>query len=393
MYNSTTILHKFLEEIPRFEFEKIVTAHNADKYAKSFSTWNLFVTLLAAQAKGWDSLREVSTGFKSHAQQLYHLGFTNAPNKSTLARVNANHDSEIFEQFFYKLQAHLRPKLTKKNFDFELNEVLRIVDSTTVELSLSLFDWAKFRYNKGALKIHTSFNLTDQIPEVLNITDGKVGDINGINFNSYHNCILVFDRGYNSFDWFEVFDRNHVSFVCRAKRNYSFSYLGQHLKPRGKGVLKDELITLKNPASNETYSKKLRLVTYADPKTGNVYRYLSNNFSYPAEVIAYIYKKRWEIELFFKWIKQNLKIKTFLGTNENAVKTQIWVAMIYYMLLRYIQGQTNYSSMLELTRVMRELLLDNCSIFDIFSAEMRSVVKRNDEDIGQLSLKGLFAKF
>ena len=137
----------------------------------------------------------------------------------------------------------------------------------------------------------------------------------------------------------------------------------------------------------------LRLVTYAEPKTGEVYRYLSNNFSYPAEVIAYIYKKRWEIELFFKWIKQNLKIKTFLGTSENAVKTQIWVAMIYYLLLRYIQGQTNFSSMLELTRVVRELLLDNRSIFDIFSAEMRSKTKSNDEDVGQLALEGLLAKF
>jgi hypothetical protein len=393
MYNPTTILHKFLEVIPRFQFEKIVVEHNADKYSKSFTTWNLFVTLLTAQAKGWDSLREVSTGFKAHASQLYHLGFTTSPNKSTLARVNAKKDSEIFEQFFYQLQAYLRPKLLQKKFDFELNQVLKVIDSTTVELSLSLFDWAKFRFNKGALKIHTSYNLTDQIPEVVNITDGKVGDINGINFNSYHNCIIVFDRGYNCFYWFEVFDRNHVTFVCRAKTNYSFNYLGQHRKPTGKGILRDEVVELKNPDSFEVYPKKFRLVTCIDEETGKEVSFMTNNLEYSAEVISYIYKKRWEIELFFKWIKQNLKIKTFLGTSENAVKTQIWVAMTYYLLLRYVQGQTNFSSMLELTRVVRELLLDNRSVFDIFSAELRSNVKQIDDDVGQLSLKGLLARF
>lgn len=386
MYNSTTILHKFLEEIPRFQFEKIVLNHNADKYSKSFTTWNQFVTMLTAQAKGWNSLREVVTGFKSHSQKLYHLGFENTPNKSTLARVNGNRNSDIYQEFFYSLKDHLQPKLMKKKFDFELQHVLKVIDSTTVELSISLFDWARFRYNKGALKIHTSFNLTDQIPEVLNITDGKVGDINGVNFNSYHNCIVVFDRAYNSFDWFKVFDCNRVTFVCRTKSNYSFNYLGQQRKPVGKGILRDELISLKNPNSREIYPKQLRLVTYADPETGKIYRYMTNNFDYPPEVIAYIYKKRWEIELFFKWIKQNLKIKTFLGTSENAVKSQIWIAMIYYLLLRYIQGQTNYSSLLELTRVIKELLLDHRSMFDIYSREFRSQTKKIDVDVGQLPL-------
>lgn len=386
MYNPTTILHKLLEEIPRFQFETIVSDYKADKYSKSFTTWNQFVALLTAQAKGWNSLREVTTGFSVHKHKLYHLGFTGNINKSTLARVNKNRNACIYEKFFYRLQEHLRPKLSKKKFDFKLSKILQIVDSTTVELSISLFDWARFRYNKGALKIHTTFNLTDQIPEFINITDGTVGDINGINFHRFKDCILVFDRGYNSFDWFEVFDDNRVTFVSRAKRNYSFEFMGQHLKPTGEGILKDEVVSLKNPTSKETYPKRLRLVTYADPETGEIYRYLTNNFRYSAEVIVYIYKKRWEIELFFKWIKQNLKIKTFLGTSENAVKTQIWVAMIYYLLLRYIKGQTNDRSMLELTRVIKEILLDNRSMLDLFSEELRSEVKRMDEDVGQLKI-------
>jgi hypothetical protein len=393
MYNPTTILNKLLEEIPRFKFESIVAEFRADRYCKSLTTWNQFVTLLVAQAKGWNSLREVVTGFETHSEKMYHLGFSSVPNKSTLSRVNFNHDEKIYEKFFYTIRDELQPKLIKKKFDFELAKVLKIVDSTTVELSINLFDWAHFRYNKGALKIHTSFNLTDQIPEFINITDGTIADMRGLNFYSYHNCILVYDRGYNDFYWFNIFKKNKVTFVMRTKRNYSFNYLGQHHKPMGKGILKDEVVTLKNIKSSEVYPYKLRMVTACDEETGEVVRFLTNDFSYPAEVIAYIYKKRWEIELFFKWIKQNLKIKTFFGTSENAVKTQIWVAMIYYLLLRYIEGQTSYGSMLELTRVFREILFDNRSVFDIFSAKLRSETNYVDEDVGQLALTNILGRF
>lgn len=312
MYNPTTVLHKILEIFPRYDFEKIVNKHRADRYTKSFTTWNQFLTILVAQAKGWDSLREVETGFKVHSDKLFHLGFTQEPKRSTLSRVNADRSPEIYEQYFYKLKDVLQPKLIKKKFDFELNQILKIIDSTTVELSINMFKWAKFRYNKGALKIHTSFNLTDQIPEFINMTDGKTGDINGINFNSYHDCILTFDRGYIDFGWLKVLDKNKVTYVCRAKRNFSFEYLGQHQKVVSNGVLKDEVVKFKSKSSKETYPRELRLVTFVDEETGIVYKFMTNNFEYSGEVIAYIYKKRWEIELFFKWIKQNLKIKTFL---------------------------------------------------------------------------------
>jgi hypothetical protein len=386
MYNPTTVLHKILEIIPRYEFEKIVKSFNADRYTKHFDTWSQFLTILIAQAKNWDSLREIETGFRTHISKLYHLGLSKRPTRSTISRVNGDRNPEIYEKFFYKLKETLQPKLLKKKFDFELNKVLKIVDSTTVEVSISIFKWAKFRYNKGALKIHTSFNLTDQIPEFINITDGKVADIKGVNFNSYHDCILTFDRIYIDFSWLDIMDKNNVVYVCRAKTNFSFNYLGQHQKPIGEGVIKDEVVEFKALKSKETYPKKLRLVTYADKETGEVYRYMTNDFEYPAEVIAYIYKKRWEIELFFKWIKQNLKIKTFFGMSENAVKTQIWIAMIYYLILRYMQGQTSYKSLLELTRVLKEIILDNRSIFDIYSDEFRSQTENIDVDVGQLNI-------
>jgi hypothetical protein len=386
MYNPTTILHKTLEILPRYEFEALVKQYRADKYSKFFKTWNQFVVMLVAQAKNWNSLREIETGFKVHSSKLYHWGFVKTPSRSTISRVNNNTDFEIYEKFFQIVRKLIQPKLLKKEFDFKINEALKIVDSSTVEVSIDLFDWAKFRYNKGALKLHTSFNLTDQIPEFINITDGKVGDINGINFNSYRDCILTFDRIYTSFIHWDILNENNVYFVVRAKSNLKTKVLGQHKKPVGRGILKDEVIRLNSKRAREVYPDKLRLVTYADTDLGVVYRYITNNFKYSASTIAYIYKKRWEIELFFKWIKQNLKIKTFFGTSENAVKTQIWIAMIYYLLLRYIQGQTNIKSLLEFTRVMREIILDNRSIFDIYSAEIRSQINRIDDDVGQLSI-------
>jgi len=393
MYNPTSILHKLLEVLPRYEFEKLVSSKQSDKYTKSFSSWNQFVVMLVAQAKGWHSLREVETGFKVHAPKLYHLGFKALPTRSTISRANLKKDHSIYEAYFHTIRSQLQPKLTKKIFKFELDKVLKIVDSSTVNVSINLFDWAKFRYNKGAIKLHTSFNLTDQIPEFINITDGKVGDINGINYNSYSNCILTFDRAYTSMDHWSTLNDNKVDFVIRAKTNLSLNYLGQHKPPVGKGVLKDEVIEFTSQKSKERYPHKLRLVSYVDEETGRIYKYITNNFRYSAETIAYIYKKRWEIELFFKWIKQNLKIKTFFGTSENAVKTQIWIAMIYYLLLRYIQGQTKIKSLLEFTRIMREILLENRPIFDIYSAEIRSRTKRNDEDVGQLTLNTILSKF
>jgi hypothetical protein len=323
MYNPTTILNKTLEILPRYEFEVLVKQYEADKYCKFFTTWNQFVTMLVAQAKGWDSLREIETGFKVHNNKLYHWGFKTNPSRSTLSRTNCNTNYEIYEKFFQIVRKQIQPKLLNKKFDFKINEALKIVDSSTVEVSINLFDWAKFRYNKGALKLHTSFNLTDQIPEFINITDGKVGDINGINFNSYKNCILTFDRIYTSFSHWSTLNENNVSFVVRAKSNLNIQVLGQHKKPIGNGVLKDEVVRLDSKGAKETYYNKLRLVTYVDTDSGVVYRYITNNFKYSASTIAYIYKKRWEIELFFKWIKQNLKIKTFFGTSENAGQCKI----------------------------------------------------------------------
>jgi len=386
MYNPTTILHKILEILPRKEFDKLIKEYEADRYTKKFTTWNQFVVMLVAQAKGWNSLREVETGFRTHYNKLYHLGFKTCPTKSTISRVNRNRDYEIYERFFQIIRKEIQPKLVKKKFDFDLGRILKIVDSSTINVSIELFDWARFRYNKGALKLHTSFNLTDQIPEFINITDGKVGDINGINFNAYRNCILVFDRGYTAIDRWATLNDNNVTFVVRAKTNLNIKVLGQHRKPIDKGILKDEIIRLVSKRSLEIYPDKLRLVSYVDKETGRVYRYITNNFKYSAEVIAYIYKRRWDIELFFKWIKQNLKIKTFFGTSENAVKMQIWVAMIYYMILRYIQGQTNIKSLLEFTRVLKEIILDNRSIFDIYSAEIRSKTKQIRQNPLQLHL-------
>lgn len=387
MYNPTTILHKLLEIFPRKEFDELVLKYEADKYSKTFSTWNHFVTMFSAQAKGWNSLRELETGFKVYGSKLYHLGFGTAPKRSTISRVNADRPHEIYENFFYSVLEKLKGRFkVKKDLDFEIDKVIKIIDSSTVSLSIGLFDWARFRYNKGALKIHTSFNLTDQIPEFINLTNGKIADLEGINFNSYHDCILTFDRGYTDFDKLSTLHKNGVIFVARIKRGMNFKILGQHETKLPENILKDEIVILGSEKSHEKFPEKMRLITAIDSETGEVYRYYTNSMEYSAEVIVYIYRKRWEIELFFKWIKQNLKIKTFFGITVNAVKTQIWIAMIFYLILRYIQGKTTVKSILELTRVVREILFDSRDIFDLFSDGIRSNLERIDDDIGQLTL-------
>lgn len=383
MENSITILGQLLSFMPKKAFRRLVGQHNADRYSKKLTAWNQFVLLLYAQASSKDSLREIETGVNTHGNSFYHLGI-NSSARSSLSYANNKRDYQLFEKLFYLLFKQFKAVVSTGQFKF--NNPLYIIDSTTVTLALSLFDWAKYSKTKGAIKLHAILDSTTMVPEVINITAGKPSDISTakqIDFSWLkEGSIIVFDRGYIDYKWWSEFDQRNITFVSRTKKNQHIWVVGQQNKNAlGKGILADEIVMFGSFGAIDKYEKKLRRVKYFDQKTQKEYEFLTNNFDLKDLQIAEIYKNRWQIELFFKWIKQNLKIKTFLGTSKNAVMTQIWIAMIYYLFLSYLKFQTKFGkSLLELTRMIKEVLMFKRSLIDLLSLNEDTIHKFKSQE-------------
>ena len=387
MYYSNTIFNQLLSFLPKYKFKEFVGQHNGDRYVKKLTTWNQLTALLYAQATGKKSLRDIETGLKLHENQWYHLGISSVA-KSSLSYANSHRSYEIFEKLFYALLEQCKGVTSNKNFKF--NSPLYSFDSTTIKLCLSVFDWAKYTKEKGALKIHTLLNNQTTIPELLTISDGRKADITAIkemDIKLKKGSILVFDRGYIDYTWWNNLDNDEITFVSRIKSNTDLFVVGQHNNELQKNILSDERIIFGDLKAREKYPKKLRKVRYWHTEKKKEYVYVTNNFDLTAQQIADIYKDRWQIELFFKWIKQNLKIKTFLGTSKNAVMTQIWVAMIYYLLLAYIKFQTKFKkSLLHLTRMIRETIMLKRNLIDLLSLEIKTLFIIKKQKSPQLSL-------
>jgi len=384
MDNSITILSQLLSFLPKKAFNRLVGQHDGDRYVKKLTAWNQFVLLLYAQASCKDSLREIETGINTHENSFYHLGIKSAA-RSSLSYANKTRDYEIFEKLFYLLFKQFKGVVSAGQFKF--NNPLYIIDSTTVSLCLSLFNWAKYGRTKGAIKLHTILDSTTMVPEIINITAGKPSDISAakqIDFSWLKTgSIIVFDRGYIDYKWWSEFDEKNITFVSRTKKTQNIFVVGQHNKDMfGKGILADEIVAFGSFGSFDKYEKELRRVRYFDEKTQKEYEFLTNNFELRAKQIADIYKSRWQIELFFKWIKQNLKIKTFLGTSKNAVMTQIWIAMIYYLFLSYLKFQTKFGkSLLVLTRMIKEVLMFKRSLIDLLSLDEDTIYKFKRQEL------------
>ena len=378
MSYSNTIFSQLLSFTPRDKFNQYVGQHNANKYTKKFDAWNQFTVLLYAQATGKDSLREIETGLTIQENTWSHLGIKSVA-RSTIAYANSHRDYHIFEQLFYAMLQQCRVVTPHRTFNF--SNPLYSLDSTVINLCLSLCDWAKYRKEKGAFKLHTVIDNRTLLPELIISSDGKKADVKAGKEMDLHlklksGSIVVFDRAYIDYTWWYKLHKHNIFFVSRTKSNQSITVLGQHNTFLDKGILSDEKVLVGEYSGMKKYPEVLRLVRYYDEKTKKVYEYLTNNFKLSALNIACIYKDRWQIELFFKWIKQNLKIKTFLGTSLNAVMTQIWIAMIYYLLLAYIKFQTRFrKSILELTRMIRETLLVRRTLIDLLSLTSRTVSK------------------
>lgn len=380
MSHYTTVLNEMLNLLPRHQFETLVRKHGSDRYAKRFNSWHQLVTMLYAQSSGKQSLRDIQRGLEVNPARLYHLGLP-AIKRSTLSDANSKRSYKVFEGLFYKLLNRCQGITPKHRFRFK--NPLHSIDATTIDLCLSIFPWARFRRAKGGIKLHYDFNHAGMIPEFLRITDAKQHEIRVAKqfFDITPDSIYCMDKGYTDFAWYRLIHNGKAFFVTRAKDNLDFDFIGQHGQANKKGVLSDNLIALKGFYSSQNYPHPLRLIHYYDAENNKELIFLTNNMRLSALTIAQIYKARWQIEIFFKWIKQNLKIKTFLGSSENAVLTQIWIAMCYYLLLTFIKFQTNYKySLFYLHRAIQETLLARCTIIDLLKATATIIPKLKRDD-------------
>lgn len=351
--HSTTVLHQLLNLLPEQQFQTFVGQHNADRYVKRFTCFNQLTTLLYAQITGKECLREIESDLRILDSTWSELGLTSIA-RSTLAYANEHRPAAIFESLFYVLFKQCQSLSQEQSFSFK--NPLHAIDATSIAVCLELFDWAKFRAQKGAIRMHVDLDIRNQIPDIIDLTNGKTHEVTvvqSMDFSHYEKgTIFVMDRGYNDYAMLWRMKQAGHHFVIRRKKNAQTFVLRLHRLGKGKGVLKDERVAFALPEAQKKYRAELRQVTFVD-EDKNVYEYLTDEFRLSAANIAEIYKRRWDIETLFRWIKQNLKIKTFLGTSKNAVLTQIWVAMIYFLLLRWIAHCINFKK--SLTEMARKL--------------------------------------
>ena len=342
MNNFCSIFSQLLQLFPRIEFQHMVRQTHAEHHAKGFTCWGQFVAMLFCQLGRAHSLREINGGLRSCEGKLKHLGIT-APSHSTLAYANQHRPWKLYQEVFLRLfeRCHIQV-VGKKTFRFK-NKLISM-DSTTIDLCLEMFDWAKFRRTKGAIKLHLLLDHDGYLPSFAIITEGNVSDIKVAHqFHFDPGTIVVDDRGYNDYALFGKWTAQEVYFVTRMKENALYEVVGEKNVPQNRNIIKDELIEFKDPKAREKCPYPLRRIELFDPGKKEVLVFLTNNLDLGATTIASIYKDRWQIELFFKALKQNLKIKTFVGTSVNAVKTQIWTALIAMLILRFLQLRSKFN--------------------------------------------------
>jgi hypothetical protein len=381
MSHSNTLMNQLLVHIPRHDFQSLVSQWNGDRYVKRFTTWNQFVTLLYAQAADKKSLRDIQNGLHLQAGKLYHLGLSVPAKRSTLSEANAQRNWAIYQGLFDKLLKRCQTLSPQQKFRFK--NPLRIWDSSLIELCVSMFPWAKYRKTKGALKLHCQLEHAGTIPSFAVVTDGRCHDLKAANtfFDLVPDSIYCLDKGYLDFALFRRMHEAGAFFVTRPKTNMNYTITGQQKLPKNKSVLADHIIQLNGFYTQQDFPGLLRLIRFHDAEQNRTFEFLTNNFHLAAATIAAIYKARWQIESFFKWIKQNLKIKTFLGTSKNAVLTQLWVALCYYLLLAYIKFQGKYRfSLFYLHRMVRETLLERFSLIDLLGLTEAKLPKIRDKD-------------
>jgi hypothetical protein len=335
MNQGRTVLSQILDFVSKYEFDKCVKSYKGNYRVRSFTCWEQFIVMAFAQLTYRESLRDIESCLGAIGGKLYHSGVKSRVGRSTLADANGNRDWRIYAGFAQPLIQEARDLYQGDNkFSLDMDEIVYALDSTTIDLCLSLFPWARFRKNKGAVKMHTQLDLRGSIPTFIEITDGKVHDVNFLDDIFIEpNAFYIMNRAYLDFERLYHMHCCMAFFLVREKRNFNYRRIYSAKADREKGFKCDQTIKLTGFYTSKKYPEKLRRIKYRDPETGETLIFLTNNFVHSAELIADLYKERWRIELFFKWIKQHLRIKKFYGNSPNAVYTQIWIAVSVYLLV------------------------------------------------------------
>lgn len=352
MSHYNTIFSQILKFVPRHEFETLAKEHHSGRSFRTASRWSQFVTLAMAQLAGRKSLRDIVENISVQAHRLYHLGSVKLT-RSNLSRINEDKPYTLYESLAGKLLSRCQGMAPGHNFRFK--NPLYSLDASTIDLCLSVFPWANFRTTKSAIKLHVGLNHSGYLPEFVAITEGKTSDIEiGRTLQFPQGSIVAVDRGYCDYGWYNQLTEKKIFFITRLKSNTKFKVVSREPVLKYKGLSSDQIIKFTGLKSAKECPTQLRRIGYRDKETGKHYVFLTNNFKLSAKTIADIYKARWQVELFFKWIKQNLKIKTFVGTSKNAVMTQVWVAVCVYLLLAFIKFQSKMSkSMQQILRLLQ----------------------------------------
>lgn len=363
------IFSQLMDLLPLDEFRKCVNRYNGNHNTRTFSCLDQYLSMAFAQLTYRESLRDIEVCLRSVREKLYHAGIRGKISRSTLADANETRDWHIYADFAQTLIHEAQYLYAKEPFGVELKETVYALDSSTVDLCLSLFSWAHFRKTKAAIKLHTLLNLRGNIPSFIKITDGKIGDVNILDELIVEpGSFYIMDRGYLDFERLYLLKQSLAFFVIRAKGNMSFQRIYSHEVDKSTGLKCDQTIALTGIGSCEKYPEKLRRVCFFDVDNNKNLTFLTNNFTLPAIKIAKLYKCRWQIELFFKWIKQHLRIKSFYGTSENAVKTQVWIAISVYVLVAIAKKRLKLDvSLYTFLQFLSVTLFEKTLIYQAFS--------------------------
>ena len=368
MSHHNTVIAQMLKLIPRHEFDTLANQHHSGRPFRKASRWSQFVTMMVAQLSGRNSLRDIVENMTAQIHKLYHLGMGKL-SRTTLSRINEDKPYQLYEALFGRLLARCQTATPKHNFRFK--NKLYSLDATTIDLCLSAFPWAKFRSTKGAIKLHVGLNHEGYLPEFITVTDGKTHDITAARaMDLPQGSIVVVDKGYNDYAWYKQLIDNNIFFVTRLKSNAKYRVIERLDVVKSKGITSDQIIEFTGTQTAKKCPNRLRRIGYRDEETGKHYVFLTNNIALAAKTIADLYKARWQVELFFKWVKQNLKIKSFVGTSRNAVLTQIWIAMCAYLLLAYLKFQSKLTqSMQQILRILQLNLFEKRSLIALLRGD------------------------
>ena len=364
-----SIFSQLMDFLPAYEFRQCVARYQGDYKLKSFSCWDQFLCMAFAQLTYRESLRDIEACLRANQAKLYHMGIRGRVSRNTLANANSVRDWRIYADFAHLLINQARTLYRNDDFSLALQQTVYALDATTIDLCLSLFPWAKFRQRKGAVKLHTLLDLRGNIPTVIIITHGLIHEVNILDQLTFEaGAFYLMDRGYLDFPRLHRLHLASAFFVTRARKRFDCQRLYSTPVDRTTGIMCDQIVTLSNPVPRAGYPDKLRRIRYFDPLQDRRLIFLTNNFTLPPLTVAQLYRSRWQVELFFKWIKQHLRIRKFYGTSANALKTQIWIAISVYVLVAIVKKQLNLEgSLYRILQILSVSLFEKSPILEALS--------------------------